>query len=98
MAESRPPKPWLLIVAGVLLACLLGYALLAGWLPARHRIARLEAEMREVYAREAALQSRLAQEEQLRRQLDALQSERDALARRVEQLERELAGALARRR
>lgn len=98
MAEPRPPKPWLLIVAGVLLACLLGYALFAGWLPARQRIARLEAEMREVYAREAALQSRLAQEEQRRQQLDALRNERDALARRVELLERQLAGAPARRR
>ncbi len=58
--------------------------------------------MKDVYAREAALQTRLAQQEQRstmrEQQLNALRSERDELARRVEDLERELAAARARRR
>jgi len=100
--EPRRKKPWLIIVAGFFLAGLLAYALFAGWIPAKHRMLRLESEMKEVYAREAVLQTKLAQQEQrsvLRDQeLDALRSERDALARRIEELERELATARARRR
>jgi len=84
------------------LAGLLAYTLFAGWLPAKQQMTRLEAEMKEVYAREAALQTKLAQQEQRatqrEQQLNALRAERDALARRIEDLERELAVARARRR
>jgi len=58
--------------------------------------------MKDVYAREAALQTTLAQQEQRglarEQQLNALRTERDELARRVEDLEGELAAARARRR
>jgi septal ring factor EnvC (AmiA/AmiB activator) len=97
----RPKFPWFLVAASVLLAALLGYTLFAGYLPAKQRIVRLERELKELYAREAELQGRLAQQEQrhaLReRQLPALTSERDALARRLEELERQLAVMRGRR-
>lgn len=101
-AEPRRKTPWLIVIAALLLAGLLAYTLFAGWLPAKERMTRLEAEMKQVYAREAALQTKLAQLEQgaaLReQQLGVLRTERDALARRIEDLERELAAARARRR
>jgi septal ring factor EnvC (AmiA/AmiB activator) len=101
-AEPRRTTPWLIVVAAVVLAGLLAYTLFAGWLPTKQRMTRLEAEMKDVYAREAALQTALAQHEQRstsrEQQLNALRTERDELARRVEDLERELAAARARRR
>jgi septal ring factor EnvC (AmiA/AmiB activator) len=95
--------PWLLVAGSALLAALLLYVFFAAYLPAKQRIARLEAELKDVYAREAALQNKLAQQEHrdaLRdRQMNALVVERDALARRLEDLQRELTGrAPARRR
>ena len=81
---------------------MLAYTRFAGWLPAKQRMTRLEVEMKQVYAREATRQTKLAQQEQgaaLReQQLSVLRTERDVLARRVEDLERELAAARARRR
>ena len=98
----RVKTPWLLVAAAVLLLVLLLYVVLAGWLPAKQRVARLEGELKDVYAREAMLQTRVAQQDQrgaLReQQMNALRGERDALARRIEDLERELAAARARRR
>ena len=99
----RVRLPWLVVVGSGLLAVLLLYVLFGAYLPATQRVARLEAELKEVYAREAALQTRLAQQEQqhaLRdRQMTALVAEREALTRRLEELQRELtAGAPARRR
>jgi hypothetical protein len=93
-APGRPP--WFLIASNLVFAALLAYVLFGGYLPARQRETRLEAELREVYAREAALQSRLAQLDKRQtsrdQQAGALRAERDALARRVEDLERQLAG------
>lgn len=93
---------WMLVASSVLLLALILYVLFGGWLPARQRTARLEAELRDVYGREAALQDRLAQQEHaaaLRdQQLAVLRAEREALARRVTELERELAALRARRR
>lgn len=93
----RPKFPWFLVVASLLLAALLAYTLFAGYLPAKQRIARLERELKDLYAREAELQTKLAQQEQrhaLReRQLSAVTAERDAIAKRLEDLERELAAA-----
>jgi len=98
----RATFPWFLVVASVLLALLLAYTLFVGYLPAKQRIARLERELKDLYAREAELETRLAQNEQrhaLReRQLSAVTAERDAIARRLEDLEREVAAARARRR
>ena len=91
---NRSPVPWLLVAGSVLLALLLFYVFFAAYLPAKGRIAQLEAEIKDVYAREAALQTQLAQQEQRgvtrERQTQALTAERDALARRLETLQREL--------
>jgi Tfp pilus assembly protein PilN len=86
--------PWLLVFASLVLAALLGYTLFMGYLPAKQRIAGLERELKEVYAREADLDTRQAQRE---RQLQTMTAERDALAQRVVELERDLVAARARR-
>jgi Tfp pilus assembly protein PilN len=86
--------PWLLVGASLLLAALLGYTLFLGYVPAKQRITGLELELKNVYTREAELDTRQAQRE---RQLQAVTAERDALARRIETLERELAAARQRR-
>lgn len=101
MLESEPvadhPRarlPWLLVAASVLLVVLVLYVLFAAYLPAKQKVAGLERELRDLYRREAEMQTKLAQQDQryaLRdRQLAALQAERDALLRRLEDLEREL--------
>lgn len=91
---TTPRLPWLLVAGSVLLAALLGYTLFLTYVPAKQRIAGLERELKDVYAREAELDTRHAQRE---RQLQAVTAERDALARRLETLERELAAARQRR-
>jgi hypothetical protein len=91
---STPRLPWLLVVASLVLAALLGYTLFALYVPAKQRIVALERELQAVYTREADLDTRQGQRE---RQLKAVTAERDALARRAEQLERELAAARNRR-
>lgn len=86
MADATKRRlPWLLVFASLVLAALLGYTLFVGYLPAKQRIAGLERELKEMYTREADIDTRQAQRE---RQLLA---ERDALAQRVAELERELA-------
>ena len=93
----RATFPWFLVVASVLLAAILGYTLFGAYLPAKQRIARLERELKDLYAREAELQTKVAQNEQRGavrdRLLTATTAERDAIARRLEDLERELAAA-----
>jgi septal ring factor EnvC (AmiA/AmiB activator) len=101
-AASRTRLPWLLVAASVLLAALLAYTLFGGYLPAKRRVASLERELRDLYAREAELQTKIAQNEQRHavreQQLGALGAERDALARRLEEVERQLAVARGQRR
>jgi septal ring factor EnvC (AmiA/AmiB activator) len=91
---DRMRVPWLLVAGSALLALLLFYVFFAAYLPAKGRIARLEAEIKDVYNREAALQTQLAQQEQSGvtrdRQTQVLTAERDALARRLEILQRDL--------
>ena len=98
----RPRLPWILVAASVLLALLLAYTLFAAYLPAKRRVASLERELKEVYAREAELQTKVARNEQTyglrEQQLIAVTSERDALARRMDELEKELAIARGARR
>lgn len=100
--HPRSARPWLLVAASALLVALVLYVMFAAWLPAKQRAARLEAELKEVYAHEISLQTKLAQQEQRlaldEQQANALRAERDALARRVGDLERELAVARAGRR
>ena len=88
MADATKRRlPWLLVFASLVLAALLGYTLFVGYLPAKQRITALERELKEVYTREADLDTRQAQRE---RQLQAVIAEREALAQRIDQLEREL--------
>ena len=98
----RAAFPWLLVAASVLLAVLLGYTLFAAYLPAKQRIAQLERELKDLYAREAELQTKVAQDEQRHtireQQLTAISAERDALAQRLEELERQLGAARTPRR
>jgi len=98
----RARLPWLLVAGSILLFLLLAYTLFGAYLPAKRRAASLERELRDVYAREAELQTKVARNDQshaLReQQLLAVTAERDALARRLEELERELAASRGRRR
>jgi type II secretory pathway component PulM len=63
---DRPPAtfPWLLIAASVLLVLVILYVLFVGYLPAKQRIAGLEAELKDLYRREAELQTKIAQQDQ----------------------------------
>jgi hypothetical protein len=85
----------MLVASSFLLLGLLLYLMFANYLPAKQRILGLERELKEVYAREVALQTRLAQQNARAQdpQVTTLRAERDALARRIEELERELAAA-----
>ena len=89
--------PWLLVAAGTLLLAIVLYLFFGAYLPAKQRLARLEAELKQIYAVETQLRTRLAQQEKahaLREQQGtALTSERDQLAKRIEELERELVAA-----
>ena len=99
--RARAPLPWLLVAASVLLLAIVLYLFFAAYLPAKQQMARLEAELKQVYAREAQLQTKLAQQEKshaLReQQVTAITQERDALARRIEELEKQLAAGARRR-
>jgi len=94
--------PWLLIAASVLLVLVILYVLFVGYLPAKQRIAGLEAELKDLYRREADLQAKMAQQDQRysvrERQISALTSERDTLIRRLEELEKLLGRTPAPRR
>lgn len=102
MDRSRVRVPWLLVAGSALLLLVLLYVLFGAYLPAKQRIASLEAELKDLYAREAVLQNRLAQQDRrhaLRdQQMTALVAEREALARRLDDVQRELTGRPARRR
>ena len=98
MAERPNARiPWFLVAASFALVLLVLYVLFVGYLPSKQRVAGLEAELKDLYTREAELQTKLAQQDQrsaLRdRQISALTSERDTLIRRLEELEKQLAAA-----
>jgi septal ring factor EnvC (AmiA/AmiB activator) len=92
----------MLVVGSAALAALLAYTLFAGYVPTKRRVASLEHELRQLYAREAEMQTKVAQGEQRHavreQQLSTLSAERDALARRLEELERQLASSRGQRR
>jgi hypothetical protein len=94
--------PWFLVAASFGLVLLVVYVLFVGYLPSKQRIAGLEGELKDLYKREAELQTRIAQQDQrstLReRQITQLTNERDALLRRLEDLEKQLAVARGLRR
>src|SRR5207302_5166747 len=92
---TDPPDskiPWFLVAASTLLVLVVLYVLFIGYLPAKQRAAGLEAELRDLYKREAELQTRIAQQDQryaLReRQISALTAERDTLIRRPQELDK----------
>ena len=103
MADRPNTKiPWFLVAASMVLLLLVLYVLFVGYLPSKQRVAGLEAELKDLYKREADLQTRIAQQDQryaLReRQIAALTTERDTLIRRLEELEKLLAAARAAQR
>ena len=95
MADRPTSKiPWLLVAASAVLVALVLYVLFVGYLPAKQRAAGLEAELKDLYKREAELQTKLAQQDQrhaLRERQNA--AERDSLMRRLDDLERQLRAA-----
>ena len=92
--RPRARLSWTLVAASVLFAVLLLYVMFGGYLPAKQRVTDLEHELKALYEREAELQTKLHQQEELQalreRQLAALSAERDALVKRLEELEHEL--------
>ena len=103
MADRPNAKiPWFLVAASMVLLLLVLYVLFVGYLPAKQRVAGLEAELKDLYKRENDLQTRISQQDQryaLReRQISALTTERDTLIRRLEELEKLLAAARAAQR
>ncbi len=93
-ARVRAKIPWLLVAGSALLVAVLLYVLFGAYLPAKQRVDRLEAELKQVYQREAELQTKLAAQEQraaLRER--AVIAERDELARRLDELQRQLPAA-----
>jgi septal ring factor EnvC (AmiA/AmiB activator) len=93
--QPRSSLPWMLVAASVLLLLITLYLFFAAYLPAKQRLARLELELKQIYAREAQLLTKLAQQDKLhalrQQQVTALSTEREALARRIEEMEKELA-------
>ena len=95
MNDARRARlPWLLVAASILLVVILVYTLLGAYLPAKRRVASLEKELRGLYMQEAELHTKVAQNENRQslrdQQLIAVTRERDALARRLRELEREI--------
>jgi hypothetical protein len=90
----RARLPWFLVAASVLLAMILVYTLVGAYIPAKRRVVSLEKELRGLYAQEAELHTKVAQNENRQtlrdQQLIAVTRERDALARRLQELQREL--------
>jgi type II secretory pathway component PulM len=92
----------MLVAASVLLLVIVLYLFFGAYLPAKQRVARLEAELTTLYGREAQLQSQLEQQKKAQvtrdQQGSALTGERDTLLRRIDELEKELAAARAARK
>jgi type II secretory pathway component PulM len=90
---SRAHIPWLLVAGSALLLVLILYILFGIYVPTKRRAALLEAELRQVYEREAELQTKLVQQEQAAASREkALMNERDELVRRADDLQRQLGG------
>ena len=51
--------PWFLVAASMVLLLLVLYVLFVGYLPSKQRVAGLEAELKDLYKREADLQTRI---------------------------------------
>jgi signal transduction histidine kinase len=85
----RVAIPWLLVAGSALLVVVIVYVVFVAYFPTKQRLVLLEAELKQVYLREAALQTKLAEQEQKAQQREkAIAAERDRLARRLEELQR----------
>ena len=75
MASPRPPRPWLLIAAALLLA-ILSTVLWEKWRESRTRAEQLQGELKQVYAEAETLRTQAARAQQrigqLERELRAL--------------------------
>ena len=94
---ARAKLPWLLVAGSAILLALVLYLIFGAYVPTKRRLALLEAELRQIYQREAELQTRLTQQEQqaaLREK--TLSAERDDLARRLRELQALSPGAKGR--
>ncbi len=95
--EYAPPRrPWLLIVASLLLAAIAvgtGYQ----WKQVRDQEVKLRSELKQVYLEAEQLRAQAAQSQQraslLEKQVMALSAEREATTKRLEELEAELSKA-----
>ena len=91
-----PPRPWLLIIASLLLA---GLATWTGfqWKKGADQEGKLRTELKQVYLEAEQLRVQAVQSQQrvslLERQVMALSAEREATTKRLEELEAELTKA-----
>ncbi|MEK6666434.1 MAG: hypothetical protein AAB016_05925 [candidate division NC10 bacterium] len=97
--DARPRRPWLLIIASLLLAVIATWTGVQ-WKQARDHEGKLRAEMKQVYLEAEQLRALAAQSQQrvslLEKQVMALSAEREATTKRLEELEAELSGSKAR--
>jgi len=86
--RARTTIPWMLVVGSAILFVLVLYVIFGAYLPTKQRVALLEAELKQLYRREAELQTKLAQlDQRISLREKALTAERDELARRLGELQ-----------
>ena len=97
--DARPRRPWLLIIASLLLAAIAAWTGVQ-WKQARDYEGKLRAEMKQVYLEAEQIRTLAAQSQQrvslLEKQVMALSAEREATTKRLEELEAELSATKAR--
>ena len=99
MDDARPRRPWLLIIASLLLAAIAAWTGVQ-WKQARDYEGKLRAEMKQVYLEAEQIRTLAAQSQQrvslLEKQVMALSAEREATTKRLEELEAELSATKGR--
>jgi len=99
MDDARPRRPWLLIIASLLLAVIAAWTG-TQWKQARDHEGKLRAEMKQVYLEAEQIRTLAAQSQQrvslLEKQVMVLSAEREATTKRLEELEAELSAAKGR--
>jgi uncharacterized protein HemX len=97
--EVRPGRPWLLIIAALLLAGLAAWTGLQ-WKQGADREGKLRAELKQVYLEAEQLRGQAVQAQQraalLEKQMLALSAEREATTKRLEELEAQLSAVKGR--
>lgn len=96
---SKPSRPWLLVIASLMLAALAAWSAYQ-WKQSAAAEGKLRAEVKQVYLEAEQLRAQAAQSQQrvslLEKQVMALSAEREATTKRIEELEAELSAAKAR--